>query len=252
MHQICCITAAAKNALKGNSAIVYAPLKYENKIEFACLSKVKMLIPKSPAQNVPEWFDYCLKSGLCDLKVIAPTTVKDTGALGFSNTTQSSIVCYYKNSRVTYFAAQWAFNSSKNKWDVLYTEREWKDAPIDKPQFENNADAFKTSLSNIKDLAHNIDCDEFAAIFQKALDILSGVCEPKDAEHYMPLPKLPPQNLRLFAAADIADVFGAMGSWNDGPPMAARKKGLEQEFADMSNELLKQIRLAIFFAINQW
>jgi len=53
-----------------------------------------------------------------------------------------------------------------------------------------------------------------------------------------------------FKAAITADVFGAMGSWNDSPPYMAHEKGLDKEYDLLSGELLKQIRLAILFAIN--
>ena len=56
----------------------------------------------------------------------------------------------------------------------------------------------------------------------------------------------------MFAAASKADVFGAMGSWNDSPPYAAHEKGLDAEYDQLSAELLKNIRLAILYAVNEW
>ncbi|MDE6712320.1 MAG: hypothetical protein K2K20_01095, partial [Lachnospiraceae bacterium] len=59
------------------------------------------------------------------------------------------------------------------------------------------------------------------------------------------------ENRRMFYASSKADVFGAMGSWNDGPPYSAHEKGLDNEYENLSNELLKQIRLAALYAINE-
>ncbi|MFT4106890.1 MAG: hypothetical protein QM657_14120 [Lacrimispora sp.] len=253
MYQICCITAAAKKALREKSALLYTPLKYENKIEFQFLPEKKLFGTKEyKAENVPAWYDYCLKKGLYDLKFLAPAAVGDISILGFSNTTQSSMVCFYEDGKITYFSAQWDFNSIQKMWDILYTEQEWKDAPSGKPHFENNIDSFKSILSEIKELARKINCDEFAAVFQRALDILSGCSDNTDTPYHMPLSELPEENLRLFEAASTADVFGAMGSWNDSPPYMAHEKGLDKEYEFLSNELLKQIRLAILYAINEW
>lgn len=253
MYQICCITAAAKKALKEKSTLSYTPLKYENRIEFQFLPEKKLFsTQKYKAENIPAWYTYCLKKGLYDLKFLVPLAVKDRGILGFSNTTQSSIVCFYEGGKVTYFTAQWEINSAQNMWDILYTEHEWKDAPKDKLHFENNIDSFKSVLSEIKELAHKIDCDDFAVIFQKALDILLGSSDYTDTLYHMPLPAIPEKHLHYFEAASIADVFGAMGSWNDGPPYMSHEKGLEKEYEDLSSELLKQVRLATLYAINEW
>ncbi|MBP3854386.1 MAG: hypothetical protein IK990_02070 [Ruminiclostridium sp.] len=62
--------------------------------------------------------------------------------------------------------------------------------------------------------------------------------------------ELPEINKRLFRAASLADVFGGMGTWNDNPCAAAKEKGLLEEYNDLSDELLKQIRIAVMFAVN--
>ncbi|RRD28534.1 hypothetical protein EII27_01710 [Fusobacterium canifelinum] len=43
-----------------------------------------------------------------------------------------------------------------------------------------------------------------------------------------------------------------MGSWNDSPPCYAYDKGLEDEYKNLSSELLKQIRLALLYSVNEW
>ena len=63
---------------------------------------------------------------------------------------------------------------------------------------------------------------------------------------------LPQERCALFDAADCADVFGAMGSWNDTPPCLAGEKGLSREYDRLSDALLRQIRLAILYAVNEW
>lgn len=253
MYQICCIAAAAKKALIDKSALSYTPIKYENRIEFQFLPEKKLFSKKKyKAANVPGWYDYCLKKGLNDIKFFAPVAVKDRGFLGFTNTTQSSLVSFFEGGIVTYFTAQWEFDTVQNMWDILYTEQEWRDAPSGKPHFDNNIDSFKSVLSDIKELARKIDCDHFAVVFQKALDILTGSSDYTDTTYHMPLPEIPEVNLHLFEAASTADVFGAMGSWSDSPPYMAHEKGMDKEYDSLSSELLKQVRLATLYAINEW
>jgi len=43
-----------------------------------------------------------------------------------------------------------------------------------------------------------------------------------------------------------------MGSWNDSPAYMAHEKGMDNEYESLSGELLKQIRLATLYAINEW
>ena len=101
-------------------------------------------------------------------------------------------------------------------------------------------------------MAHKIDCDNFAVVFQKAIDILLGASDYTDIADHIQLPEIPKENLHLFEAASTADVFGAMGSWNDSPPYMAHEKGLDKEYDFLSSELLKQVRLATLYAINEW
>ena len=43
-----------------------------------------------------------------------------------------------------------------------------------------------------------------------------------------------------------------MGSWNDTPHCLAGEKGLSREYDRLSDALLRQIRLAILYAVNEW
>ena len=177
---------------------------------------------------------------------------KDRQFLGFSNTTESSILCFYKNGKVTYFTADWQFDSVQKKWNILYSEHEWTNPPSKKPYFENNINSFRDVLLSIKELAEKIECENFANIFTSAINLLDGCNEYPDEKFGLSLPPIPQQNLQMFEAASVSDVFGAMGSWNDSPAYMAHKKGLSEEYETLSSELLKNVRLAILYAINEW
>lgn len=253
MFQIASIVAASKKAMQLNEPIKYVPAKYENSIEFDFLpQKIFLGMKKYTAPNVAAWFEQISKNEVTDVKLLCPYSVKDRGLLGFSNTTESSILCFHRNGKVTYFVADWQFDSVQNNWNILYSEHEWPNPPSQKPQFENNTDSFREVLLAIRELAVKIECENFAHIFSSAVNLLDGSSEYPDKKYGLELPQLPQQNLQMFQAASIADVFGAMGSWNDSPPYMAHQKGLDREYETLSAELLKNIRLAILYAINEW
>ena len=251
LFQMCRLTAAAKSALFGYSGFEFEPIQYENKIEFLCLSDIgDGSINERTAENPERWYEYLTKKGLREIKLLTATDNKDIRMLGFANSLRGGIVCYFKNGEVTEFYPSWAFDKENRVWNVHYTEElklvYYMDEP---PHFDDNSDELREVLIEISDLAERIDCKEFAGIFDKAREILDGGELP---ENKLPTPKIPEKNLAMFYAADRADVFGAMGSWNDSPPYMAHEKGLDKEYDELSARLLKNIRLAVLYAVNEW
>lgn len=253
MYQIASIAAAAKRALQTADQIRYVPWEGENSINFQFLPQKDFLRTKTfIAQNVSEWFERLKVNGLQDIKLLCPYSVKNRKLLGFSNMTESSILCFFKNGKVTYFVPDWQFDSAQAKWNILYTEHEWSNPPRGKPRFENNTDSFRKALKDIQHFASQLECEDFAHIFTSAINILDGKGDYPDTKYGLELPQIPNRNLQIFEAASLADVFGAMGSWNDEPSYVAYEKGLSEEYEILSDELLKNVRLAILYAINEW
>lgn len=245
MHQIACIVAAARKSLKSGKEICYKPEKYTNKLSFQILPSEKGEVTEL---SVTDWFKNLKEKGLKDLKLFCPISVEDRGILGFSNTTQSSILSFYKDGKASYFLPNWEAASSGRGWDVTYTEYEWERSSQEIPHYENNIEEFKDILARIEDLANKIECDNFAKVFHSARNFL---LDPESGKGLVD-PQIPPQHLSMFRAASAADVFGAMGSWNDGPGWLAQDKGLGQQYDELSDQLLRNIRSAILFAINEW
>lgn len=260
-HHIYRLAVAARKALKTGSALSFAPLRYENRTEFQFLPEKKLGLfgaKAYKAENAAQWYERCVKNGLRDIKLLVPaeTGAEDAALLGFSNTTETSLACFYAE-KATYFVPRWEFDSEQEGWDVLYKERKWKKAPPGMPRFENNSESFKEVLLKIKELALKIDDDSefFADIFQNAFDILegsSGHIAYSVASFNLPVDVMPEENIRLFEATIKADVFATSGSWTDSPPYQASLKGLKDEYYSLTDELLKQIRLATLYAINEW
>lgn len=62
-----------------------------------------------------------------------------------------------------------------------------------------------------------------------------GSSDFTDTTYLMSLPEIPEENLHLFEAASTADVFGAIGSWNDSAPYMAHEKGMDKEYECLSS-----------------
>ena len=245
MYQIACIVAVARKALKSGKEIWYNPEKYTNKLSFQILPSEK---GETTELSVTDWFENLKEKGLKDLQLFCPISVEDRGILGFSNTTQSSILCFYKDGKASYFLPNWEAASAGRGWDVTYTEYEWERSSQDIPHYENNIEEFKDILTRIENLAIKIECDNFAKVFQSARNFL---LDPESGKG-LAEPQIPLQHLSIFRAASAADVFGGMGSWNDEPGWLAQDKGLGQVYDELSDQLLRNIRSAILFAINEW
>ena len=245
MYQIACIVAAARKALKTDQEILYHPDQYIHKICFQILPSEK---GESTELSVSDWFEYLKEKGLKDLKLFCPISVEDRDILGFSNTTQSSILCFYKDGKASYFLPNWESASLGRGWDVTYTEYDLERSSQDIPHYENNIEEFKDILARIEYLAIKIECENFAKVFHSARNQLLDL----DAAKVLEEPQIPPQNQMIFRAASVADVFGGMGSWNDGPGWLAKDKGLGRQYDGLSDQLLRNIRLAILYAINEW
>lgn len=249
--QHCKIVIGAKKALRENTEIIFEPAKYENSISFNFIPKKSLFQNKEyTAGDVNKWFSACKDKRLTDIKLLSPISVKDRSLLGFANSDQSCIVCFY-NNKVTYFTAERSFNNIRKKWDILYTERLWENPPKEKTIFRNNTLPFKLILEQIRDFAETINFKGFSETFQKSADILNGDIKPDGSEEYY-YALIPEENAKLLRAADNCDVFGAMGSWNDSPPYAAYKMGLEKEYDELSDKLFQEMTKAILYSVNEW
>ena len=194
------------------------------------------------------WIEQCLKLGLKDAGLSIPTFAKDRSLLGFSGANANGIVCRFEDFDGV-FTPDWKYDRDKKAWRVKYVERLWCGMPRDALNARDNSAEFGNVLVQIRDFASKIGCENFAQTFDNALKTLRG--EVPVGEYYaVSFAALPQPSLRAFAAAGIADVFGAMGSWDDEPPSMAQEMGLGGEYDRLSDELLAQKNLAILFAIN--
>ena len=249
-YQIARLVSAAKKAMHENAGFSFPQSPYEKSIIFRFVPQKRFFQLRERVAPTPgEWFETCRKEGLRDMFLLMDTASPDPRLLGFVNTKPINITVVYKNGKARFWTPKWTFDSAHKQWDIEYTEHMWEDAPFRLPTFVDNTDDFRSVLTEIEEFAGRIGANSFAAIFGKARSILD---EKDFVSESLGFPELPAKNRVLFGAAMTADVFGAMGSWNDSPPFLAHEKGLDAEYKRLSAELLKQIRLATLFAVNQW
>ncbi len=123
-----------------------------------------------------------------------------------------------------------------------------KNPIIQNLHFSDKTDEFKEILLDIGKFATAIEQPYFADVFRNAYESLCGSETIEDDN----IPKqLPNEFKSIYYAVDKADVFGAMGSWNDSPPYYAHQKGLDKEYNELSNGLLVQIRYHLMYVTNE-
>lgn len=243
-RELCLLTAAARSALKSGADLNYKMPKYVNSEKFVFLYENGEVVEKS----AEKWFERLKLTGLEDIFMLLPVSARDREIHGFSNSSGGCIVCFYNSGKVTYFILKWKFDQNKRFWSIEYFENEWNNAPKEKPKFKDNTNEFKKVLSEIAQFAVKIDQPFWTGYFNKALDILENGLSDEGDE----ISELPEKNQRLSYAAEKADVFGGMGSWNDSPPFYAEEKGLSDEYARLSNKLFVQIKLALLYSVNEF
>lgn len=261
-YQLCNIVTSVKNALYkkvknyddiklgdsiGHDNIEFNKIDYEKNINFRfCYEHGSYKV-----ESVEEWYKKCLSLNISDIKCLMSTSVNDRAMMGFANSNNGSIVCFFENpNHVTYFTPLWSFE--QDGWNIEYQEYIWKDAPKGKPHFKDNTKELLYILKAIGQFSCEIGEVSWKGVFDKSIAILNGTYDILNEEKKLPILKLPSDKICLFEAASNADVFGAMGSWNDSPCCSAYEKGLEEEYNRLSDELLKQIRLAILYTVNEW
>jgi hypothetical protein len=247
IEQMSSIVCCARKALYDHKDIEFTPGKFVESISFVFSSPFAFW-RTNEANSVQKWYKICQKRGLCDVKFIIPTATTQRHLLGFANTSQGVIVCFWKNGKASCFAPMWDFNNQRNGWIITYREQRGIKLSQSEITYTNQTDAFKSILLEIGAFATKIGFPYFADVFHKAYEGLCDFSRIKD--HRVP-EHIPTAFKGIYYAVDTADVFGAMGSWNDSPPYYADQMGLEKEYNDLSDRLFNQLRYHLMYVVNQ-
>lgn len=247
MEQLCRIVCCARKALYENADIDYTLGKYvlSTKFDFSRPIGLRRI---REAGSVQEWFKICKKRGLRDVKLVTPTATKNRYVLGFANASRGVMVCFWKNGRTTCFVPSWSFDDKEKGWNVIYKEQYAVSFSEEELTYTNQTEEFKSVLLEIAAFAEEIGASNWSGVFRKAYD---GMTNPDKEQNQHGLGHLPDDFKGIYLAISIADVFGGMGSWNDSPHGLARAKGLEKEYDELSDRLLKQLRHHLMYITNQ-
>ena len=241
-EQISDIVIATKVALKTKNKINYLPFEYEKSIEFLFTKNKIFFFEKSyKAKTIEEWYKYCLKLGLEDIQILLSVSSVNSNIPNELNTNKNKFICY--------FTPKW--NATSGGWNIIYTAHKYENSTNEKIKFYDNTEDFRNILIKIRDFSNEIGVKNFANIFNYAFELLDKKKYIMNKEKF-PLNFLPDKNARLYVSSMTANVFGGMGSWNDGVPYCAYEKGLTDEYDKLSKELSEQIELATMYALNEW
>lgn len=244
----CRLTSAAKIALKGDG-FSFEKMPYENKTTFLFENR-NGSDSGVTADSAADWFAKIKEYGAVDLFLMMPYVVQDRRSLGFANSNPCTIFVRFADGSTSRFAPRWVFDKDNRRWDITIYEEIMSNAPAEMPKFKDNTALFKKALSDIRALAEKLGFEQFADFFKKGYEVLDGGDLPDNLNQLL-VPKLAEKQLRMYLAADISDVFGAMGSWNDSPGVVAHNMNLTDEYSRISQELYAQNRLALMYAVNE-
>lgn len=247
IKQLSNIVISARKALFENSEIEYPPNKYTLSIKFI-FSKRGFFSRNTEVDSVQKWFETCKRLGLHDIKFVIPTVYTNRYTLGFSNTSQGAIICFWKDDKASCFLPIWKYDNEQKGWIVEYKEH--MDIYIQKSSlsYTDYTNDFLKILKDIAKFSADIGFPEFSDRFLKVYEVL---CNNFSFEQHDILAHLPNGFKGIYYAVDTSDVFGAMGSWNDSPQVVAREMGLEKEYHELSERLLYQVRYHLMYVSNE-
>lgn len=247
VSQISRIVSAARKALKDGGEMDFKPLNYEGGITFNFCDRKKSGAPQFHAKDPADWFSHLKTEGVKSVFMVESLKI-NRRAVALSNHSSVTIFVRYSDDVVTRFVATWSVNEQDGKWRTEYNEFVAENAPAADPEFRNEASLMEATLKDIAALADKLGEEKFAATFRKAEGILTGET-PKLKEGAV-LPSIPEDMLKYYLAADVADVFGAEGSWNFEPADKAKEQGLEKDYVTLSDRLVCSVRLMTMYAVN--
>ena len=248
------LTAMMANHLRGvlrsGRAIPFAPPpRFDGyHLVFECAPhSFKSKFRRAPITTVDDWVQYELTCGLTDATLWRPLAGEEYHLYGFAGYGSKAIICRYKNGDAAAFVPKSIPNPAEQTWTLRYTENHLVSYDVPGDAYHDNTADFGAVLEEIASFAEEIGFPWFAERYREARAILTGDC-PCDRD--LPLPHMSEVGKRLLNAANVADLFGCMGSWNDSPPYYAREKGRTEDYERLSDSLFFELRMAVLYAAN--
>ena len=173
VFQLCSVITAAKNALNTQTFIQYEPLSYERGTVFQFVPEVEGQKGEM-IEGVDSWYARCVYNGMEDVKILAPTAVKDRRVLGFVNTSQNIMLCFYPDDVIHMWMPRWVMDKDRKGWHIIYTEKIWENHPAGKPEYKDNTEIFKAALAEISKFSKELGFEGWSNVFNRSIAMLEG------------------------------------------------------------------------------
>ena len=137
----------------------------------------------------------------------------------------------------------WSIRDAESTWRVHY-RTSTTTAPPNEPDLAAATHSFRQAVADALEFAEASGWKHWAGCFAESLDCLRSA---HVANEYLPPCGYSPEARRLLAAADIAWVFGGMGSWND---LAFSVPDRQARYLTVTDQLYRAVHGAIVGATN--
>ncbi|WP_111893631.1 hypothetical protein [Acinetobacter sp. MB5] len=227
MHAEILLSCQLVRAFYGVAAL--PNLAYVDRLSF--ISQIRPIseisfVSHSIQQYAQHWFDRLKQRGIQEMRL----DLMGSTAL---------IYTQFSDAKITAWQSNWQHNELQHQWEIDYQESLTELVTFPRSVPEPNRNQFLALLQQLEHLAQVIGETQFAQIFHRAAGILAQTSH-----------SIRELQQQLFSAAQQAWVFGGMGSWNDAAPYLAAEQGLEQDYQHLTEQLHRQIRQALMYAVN--
>lgn len=244
--QTCCIVMSARKALMEGKDMKPVNDEYIVANRFVFMTGVHKNEIRE-CDSVVKWFEECKHNNIKDIQYTIVISEDDEMELRLVCPSYGAIVCCWGNEVTTVFCPSLEYSPEQQGWIITYKEKVQVCPSVSSEYYTDKRFEFIDVLKRAKKLAADINALDFVPCFQKAYEVLTT--NKAIAEGAFP-DCIPRKYTTLLWANIIADVFGAMGSWNDEPRGCAQEKGMMQQYDELSDELLMMLRYNLLFITN--
>ncbi|MGN0649698.1 MAG: hypothetical protein ACI4KM_04610 [Oscillospiraceae bacterium] len=252
LHFVCRLAASVRAALNNGTDFKFALADYMDKAEFRFMPRKRSLFGGFSTSSPDMWYNHLLELGLCDIFAQTDSTIRcifeGGAAMEFTVTLRSHKVSLLDSDCGPAVidgaipAIGWSFAYRKfERVKASVTER-MASYGCENPPYEPKQ--LCLAIENMERFSASISEAEYARRFQQAAQLFDGK-QVITGNRIEPLPTIG-GNMPLYLSAEHADVLF------EGCPLeiAAKNSGRGEEYTQLCNELSKQIRRAMVYAVN--
>lgn len=260
----------------GNEYLTNAELSqdlYKQNKSFQSCNRVDFIDYKKPilpifrpkaivlADEPSQWFKYLKNNGCLKLRLFFEystdfTFTTDYKLAGLVGGGGNWLIEALHENYSDYWVSNWKVTrenaSDKKIWTVDYERlaKNFRKTNLQIDQTETR-EMLRKTLAEIKTFAYENKVDDWAKVFEDALNNLDSEC-PQENCYYSDI--IPVQNyslssIQILFAASKAWVFGGMGSWND---LNFESRETNDLYESLSRRLYEIVNRAIICAVNSF